>query len=152
MLAHRHPDLVRSVVAVEANLDPSTPDARQPGSRGIASFSEADFVSHGHRHVLADAGEHWAATMRLADPVGLHRTAVQLTRGATPGVRAMLRDLSIPKVYVEGGASEPVAGMADLIGAGVHHVVVPGAGHNVMIDAPEDFVSALLSTPETDAS
>ncbi|GHB34163.1 hypothetical protein GCM10010331_22130 [Streptomyces xanthochromogenes] len=40
--------------------------------------------------MLARVGPAWAATMRLADPLGLHRTAVGLVRGTRPTMRELL--------------------------------------------------------------
>jgi pimeloyl-ACP methyl ester carboxylesterase len=77
--------------------------------------------------------------MRLADPVGLHRTAIGLLRGTTPTMRVMLERLPMPRSYLVGGLSGPVDGADALRAAGVDVVTVPGAGHNVMLDAPAEF-------------
>jgi pimeloyl-ACP methyl ester carboxylesterase len=152
VLAHRHPDLVRSVVAVEADLDARLPAPGHMDSRGIAHFSERDFVSFGYQQFLSAVDDVWAATMRLADPVGLHRSAVELVQGTSPSVREMLRERAIPKIYIEGGDSEPVSGMADLIGAGVDRVVIPGAGHNVTLDQPDALARVLAAREASSVS
>jgi pimeloyl-ACP methyl ester carboxylesterase len=145
VLAHRHPDLVGSLVVVEPNLDPRAPSPEHLDSRGIAHVAEDDFVAHGFRRLLDDVDGTWASTMRLADPVALHRTAVGLTAGTTPTMRQMLTALTVPRVLVEGGDSGPETGVPELVAAGVVHVVVPGAGHNVTLDRPAAFAAVLAA-------
>lgn len=145
VLAHRHPALVRSLIMVEPNLDPADPAPGAVGSRGIAAYSEHDFLDGGFEATLGTAGPVWAATMRLTDPVALHRTAVGLVRGSDPVMRRMLLDLAIPRTLVEGGDSAPAPGVDGLRAAGVRHVVVPKAAHNVMLDNTAGFVDVLQS-------
>jgi pimeloyl-ACP methyl ester carboxylesterase len=142
VLAHRHPALVRSLIVVEPNLDPAEPRPGAVGSRGIAAYSEQGFLNGGFEATLRFAGPVWAATMRLTDPVALHRTAVGLVRGSEPTMRRMLLGLTVPRTLVEGGDSEPATGIGELRAAGVRHVVVPKAAHNVMLDNPAGFVAA----------
>ncbi|MEU6377200.1 alpha/beta hydrolase [Streptomyces sp. NPDC046909] len=141
VLAHRRPDLVSRLVLTEANLDPYPP--LTAGSSGIASYEEDDFVSGGHARVLERVGPQWAATMRLADPRALHRTAVGLRRGSEPVMRAILEGLAVERVYLQGEASGELEGARALEAAGVRVVTVPGAGHNVMFDNPDAFVAAV---------
>ncbi|WP_329548996.1 alpha/beta hydrolase [Streptomyces sp. NBC_01356] len=140
VLAHRRPDLVSRLVLTEANLDPHPPV--KPGSSGIASYEEDDYVENGgHARVLDKVGPSWAATMRLADPRALHRTANGLMRGTNPTMRHMLRELTADRVYLQGELSGELPGKAGLEAAGVRVVTVPGAGHNVMFDNPDAFVA-----------
>ncbi|MBO0518528.1 alpha/beta hydrolase, partial [Streptomyces beijiangensis] len=82
-LAHHRPDLVSRLVLTEANLDPDPPV--KAGSSGIASYTEEKFVhGGGFEKVLLRVGPDWAATMRLADPLALHRAAIGLMRGTRP--------------------------------------------------------------------
>ncbi|MDT0610850.1 alpha/beta fold hydrolase [Streptomyces lancefieldiae] len=141
VLAHRRPELVSRLVLTEANLDASPPPTA--GSSGIASYEEDDFVNGGHARVLADVGPLWAATMRLADPRALHRSAVGLRRGSEPVMRVLLEGLEVDRVYLQGGLSGELAGREDLEAAGVRVVTVPGAGHNVMFDRPDVFAAAV---------
>jgi pimeloyl-ACP methyl ester carboxylesterase len=143
VLAARRPDLVRSLVVVEPNLDPLSPEPGQLGSRGIAHYSEPEFLDHGYEETLALSGDTWRATMRLADPLALHRSAVGLVRGTVPTIRELLVRLDIPRTYVDGGLSTPVPREDELVASGVRYVVVPRAGHNVMIDNPGGFVEAV---------
>ncbi|MEU8297983.1 alpha/beta hydrolase [Micromonospora sp. NPDC048909] len=143
VLAHHRPDLVRRLVLVEATLDPNPPPTA--GSSGVASYAEDEFLSTGHARTLDRVGPHWAATMRLADPVALHRTALGLMAGSRPTMRHMLERLPMPRTFVQGGRSGPVVGADDLTAAGVTVVTVPDAGHNVMLDAPEAFTRAVVA-------
>lgn len=141
VLAHRRPGLVSRLVLAEANLDAFPPPAA--GSSGIASYGEGEFVDGGYARVLEKVGPLWAATMRLADPRALHRTAVGLRRGSDPVMRTILEGLAIERVYLQGALSGELPGGEGLEAAGVRVVTVPGAGHNVMFDNPDAFVTAV---------
>ncbi|MFF3906775.1 alpha/beta fold hydrolase [Streptomyces sp. NPDC001848] len=142
VLAHRRPDLVTRLVLIEANLDPNPPIGA--GSSGIAAYTEDEYVDNGgHARVLQKVGPSWAATMRLADPRALHRTATHLVRGTNPTMRRMLEGLTADRVYLQGELSGELAGREGLEAAGVCVVTVPGAGHNVMFDNPDALVAAV---------
>ncbi|MER7192005.1 alpha/beta fold hydrolase [Streptomyces flaveolus] len=141
VLAHRRPDLVSRLVLTEANLDAFPPPTA--GSSGIAAHEEDDFVNGAHARVLESVGRQWAATMRLADPRALHRSAVGLRRGSEPVMRTLLEGLGVDRVYLQGERSGELAGRQDLEAAGVRVVTVPGAGHNVMFDNPDAFAAAV---------
>lgn len=142
VLAARRPDLVRTLVVVEGNLDPLPPGSSQINSRSIAQYTEEEFLAGGYERTLAAIDDGWLATMRLSDASALHRSSVGLIRGTTPTMRELLVKLDIPKTYIDGALSEPVPGRQGLIDAGVRYVVVPDAGHSVMIDNPGDFALA----------
>ncbi|MEV0323740.1 alpha/beta fold hydrolase [Streptomyces sp. NPDC050658] len=141
VLAHRRPDLVSRLVLTEANLDPNPPVTA--GSSGIATYGEEEFVAGGYARVLDGVGPLWAATMRLADPRALHRSAVGLVRGTRPTMRGMLMDLPVERVFVQGELSGEVTDQDGLVASGVRVVTVPRAGHNVMFDNPEAFASVI---------
>ncbi|MFI2412634.1 alpha/beta fold hydrolase [Streptomyces sp. NPDC018947] len=141
VLAHRRPDLVSRLVLTEANLDAFPPPTA--GSSGIASHTENDFVNGGHARVLDGVGPLWAATMRLADPRALHRSAVGLRHGSRPVMRTLLEGLSVDRVYLQGALSGDLDGREALEAAGVRVVTVPDAGHNVMFDNPDAFTEAV---------
>ncbi|MBM0255875.1 hypothetical protein [Micromonospora sp. 4G55] len=42
----------------------------------------------------------WAATMRLADPVGLYRSPVHLVAATRPTMRHMLVRLPMPRTFI----------------------------------------------------
>lgn len=145
VLAHRRPDLVSRLVLTEANLDPYPPV--EAGGSGIASYTEEEFVDNGgYARVLDKVGPSWAATMRLADPRALHRTAAGLARGTTPTMRHLLEELTASRVYLQGELSGELAGHEALEAAGVRVVTVPGAGHNVMFDNPDAFAAEVAGT------
>ncbi|MEU3557328.1 alpha/beta fold hydrolase [Streptomyces fragilis] len=141
VLAGRRPDLVSRLVLTEANLDPDPPATA--GSSRIASYTEEEFLAGGCARTLERVGPLWAATMRLADPRALHRSAVGLVRGSRPTMRRVLERLTVDRVYLQGALSGELQGRADLEAAGVRVITVPGAGHNVMFDAPEAFAAAV---------
>lgn len=141
VLARRRPELVSRLVLTEANLDAFPPPAA--GSSGIASYGEEDFVDGAHARVLEQVGPLWAATMRLADPRALHRSAVGLRRGSEPVMRTILEGLTVDRVYLQGELSGELEGREALEAAGVRVVTVPGAGHNIMFDHPDAFVAAV---------
>ncbi|USQ86808.1 alpha/beta hydrolase [Streptomyces phaeoluteigriseus] len=142
VLAHRRPDLVARLVVTEANLDAFPPTTA--GSSGITSYTEEEFVDGGHARVLGEVGPLWAATMRLADPRGLHRSAVGLRRGSEPVMREILTGLDkVERVYLHGELSGPLEGVDALEAAGVRIMTVPDAGHNIMFDHPDAFVQAV---------
>ncbi|MFH9827294.1 alpha/beta fold hydrolase [Streptomyces bobili] len=144
VLAHRRPDLVARLVVTEANLDAFPPSTA--GSSGIASWTEEEFVDGGHARVLEKVGPLWAATMRLADPRGLHRSAVGLRRGSEPVMREILAGLdTIERVYLQGELSGPLDGAEALEAAGVRILTVPAAGHNVRFDNPDAFARAVAT-------
>ncbi|MFJ3640802.1 alpha/beta fold hydrolase [Streptomyces sp. NPDC090108] len=141
VLAHRRPDLVGRLVLAEANLDACPPPTA--GSSGIAAHDEEEFVAGGYARVLEAVGPLWAATMRLADPRALHRSAAGLRRGSDPVMRTILEGLPIERVYLQGEESGALDGRERLEAAGVRVVTVPGAGHNIMFDNPEAFAAAV---------
>ncbi|MFF4586097.1 alpha/beta fold hydrolase [Streptomyces sp. NPDC001388] len=144
VLAHRRPDLVARLVLTEANLDACPPPTA--GSSGIAACTEEEFLDGGYARVLDRVGPLWAATMRLADPRALHRSAVALRRGSDPVMREILTGLDrVDRVYLQGALTGPLEGADALEKAGVRVVTVPGAGHNVMFDNPDAFVEAVAA-------
>jgi pimeloyl-ACP methyl ester carboxylesterase len=93
-LATRRPDLVSRLLVAEAPLDPVPPPA--PGSVGVTSYTETEFATGGMALFLEQVDPTWRATMRLGDPVALHRSAFALRAGTTPSARHLLMDLPIP--------------------------------------------------------
>lgn len=141
VLAHRRPDLVSRLVLTEANLDAFPPPGADSSS--IASYQEDEFVAGGYARVLEKVGPLWAATMRLADPRGLHRSAVGLRRGSDPVMRDLLEGLGIERVYLQGELSGELPGRERLEAAGVRVLTVAAAGHNIMFDNPDAFAAAV---------
>ncbi|WP_329126646.1 alpha/beta fold hydrolase [Streptomyces sp. NBC_01465] len=144
VLAYRRPDLVSRLVLTEANLDANPPV--KAGSSGIASYTEEEFVhGGGFGKVLRRVGPDWAATMRLADPLALHRTAIGLMSGTQPTMRRMLMDITADRTYLQGALSGELAGHEELVASGVRVETVADAGHNVMFDNAAAFTRVLAA-------
>ncbi|MEV6006680.1 alpha/beta hydrolase [Streptomyces sp. NPDC051976] len=142
VLAHRRPELVSRLVLAEANLDPQP--VVPTGGSGIAAYTEEEFVvGGGFDETLERVGWRWRATMRLADPVGLHRTATALARATRPTMRAMLVAMDIPRTYLVGELSEDLDDRDGLVAAGVDVVTLAGAGHCLMFDNPQAYAEAI---------
>ncbi|MFE7618853.1 alpha/beta fold hydrolase [Streptomyces sp. NPDC057496] len=139
LLAARHPRLVGRLVLVDATLDPVVPVRGRPGSSGIAAYTEEEFLAGGLAETRERVGPLWWATMRLAGPEALYRSAAHRSRGTTPTVRELLLDLRIPRTFLRPSADGPLSGEAALVEHGVRVVAVPDCGHNIMLDNPEAF-------------
>ncbi|MFD3658467.1 alpha/beta fold hydrolase [Streptomyces sp. NPDC058620] len=144
VLAYRRPDLVARLVLTEANLDPYPPETI--GSSGIGSWTEDAFVlGGGFAQVLEHVRPMWAATMRLTDPLALHRTAAGLMRGTEPTMRRMLMESTTDRTYLQGALSGELPGADELMDSGVRVLTIPGAGHCIMFDRPDALVSAIAA-------
>jgi pimeloyl-ACP methyl ester carboxylesterase len=144
VIAARNPGLVRRLVISEANLDPLPASLTGRGSQAIRAQTEDAFVQLGYQ-ALMDGDESWARTLRFADARAIHRSAVGLTTGTTPTMRAMFVRLSIPRTFIKGDRGEPLLDEAGLEAAGVRVVTIPDAGHMVMFDNPPAFTTALAA-------
>ncbi|MGW2254151.1 alpha/beta fold hydrolase [Kitasatospora sp. NPDC001660] len=142
VLARRHPELVAKLVLVDANLDPIAPVVQRPGSSGIASYTEEEFLAGGRGEVAERVGPFWWVTMRQAGPEALHRSAVHLARATVPTMREMLLGLALPRTFLYPEPDGEPRGAAGLRAAGVRVVAVPECGHNVMVDNPDGFAAA----------
>lgn len=141
-LAARHPERVRRLIAVDANLDPYSGPPR-PGSSGITAYTEEEFVHGGRDEVLRRVGPHWASTMRLADPVGLYRTAIALVKGPVPTTREQFMAAAHPRTFVYPAADGGFDGEEELRLSGVDVTAVPDAGHNIMLDNVDAFAEVV---------
>ncbi|GAA3809445.1 alpha/beta fold hydrolase [Cellulomonas soli] len=142
-LADRRPDLVGRLVLVEPSLHPTPRPIPE-------SFTEQEYVRTGFAVRLDDAGPQWAATMRLADPLAMHRSELGL--GASmPVLDDVLLDLPMPRAVIEGGLSGWLADDPRLRAAGIPVHVVPGTGHVMMLDDPAGFARALVAALATAA-
>ncbi|MGR4878981.1 alpha/beta fold hydrolase [Streptomyces sp. LARHCF249] len=143
VLADRHPRLVSRLVLVDANLDPMPRTPVSPGSSGIASYTEEEFLAGGWAEVRDRVGAHWWATMRLTGRTALYRSAVHLAAGTTPTMRELLLELKVPRSFLVPEADGPLPGADALEAAGVRVVSVPDCGHNIMLDNPDGFARAV---------
>ena len=119
---------------------------RTAGSSGISAYTEDAYMNGGgFGETLERVGPVWRATMRLADPTALHRSARGLVRGTEPTMRRMLVGLDIQRTYVVGEQGDALTGRDELVAAGVVVMTVPGAGHNMMFDDPSAFAAAIAA-------
>ncbi|QIH99125.1 alpha/beta hydrolase [Rhodococcoides fascians A21d2] len=139
VLAYRRPDLVGRLIVLEPNLLPWDGTA----SVEIARQSEAEFVDTGIDRLIADADPGWASTLRVADPVALHRTAVGLCVGPDPTVQAMLESVTVPRLFVYGERTGAPRQQDRLASAGVGFTSIDNAGHVMMADNREGVVEAV---------
>lgn len=140
MLAARHPDRVRRLVAVDANLFPAAVPP-PPGALRIYGYTEEEFLSFGREEVLARAGAHWAATMRLTDPVALYRTAKSLALRTGTSIRDVLAGVGCPRTFLHPAGDGDPRGVDVLRASGVDVVAVPESGHNIMLDNVDAFAA-----------
>ena len=144
-VAGRNPGLVRRLVVAEGNLDP-IPRSATGGrmSQRIAAQTEDGFVATGFGACL-EGNPGWAPTLRLCDPVAVHRSAVGLVTGTRPTARDMLTALTIKRMFIRGDRGEPLADAERLTAMGVEVVTIADAGHMMMVDRPKAFVEALAA-------
>ena len=157
VLAHERPDLVVDLVVAEPNLDPGVGTL----SRLISAFTEDDFAAAGHARLVADLlaeaadGDDNAAvfarTLRRWSSRGLHRSAVSLLAERRPTFREQLAALPGTPTYLSGARTGE--DLEPLRTAGCDVRVIPDAGHALMHDNLDGFVSALgRRAPEPPAS
>lgn len=139
VLAYRRPDLVGRLVVLEPNLLPWDGTA----SVEIARQSEGAFVESGIAALITDADPEWASTLRVADPIALHRTAVGLCLGPEQTVQSMLEQLPIPKVFAYGERTGAPSQESELTAAGVAVARIDDAGHVMMADNHRGVVELL---------
>ena len=142
-LASARPDLVSRLVLAEGNLDPGGGII----STGIASQSEEQFKSEGYRDLLKRALKEKAftfcGTLQVSAPHAVYRSAVSLVRGTKPTMRERLLALHIPRTYIFGEKSLPNPDADRLATQGIQVLVVPNAGHLMMLDNPQGLAEVL---------
>ncbi|MDV9187394.1 alpha/beta hydrolase [Streptomyces sp. SR27] len=139
-LAASRPDLVARLVVAEPNLHAGGGAFSAP----VAAQDEAAFVTQGFARMVDTTDRpDYAARLRLADPLAVHRSAVALVEGSTPAPGDLLGALTAPRTYLVGELSLPDADAEKAAALGIPVVEIPRAGHNLMLDNPEDFARAL---------
>lgn len=135
-----------SLVLSEANLDPGGGTF----SREIAAVTEGEYLSTGHarmiRRALIGGGSDWAAMMRAAAPLAVHRGAAALVAGTPAGAptwRAQLAALPLNRCFLFGSRSLPDPDAEALPAAGIPVAVVPEAGHSMSTEAPAALAKAI---------
>jgi pimeloyl-ACP methyl ester carboxylesterase len=147
-LATRRPDQVGRLVVAEPNLDPGVGTL----SRHIADQSEDAFVSRGYsalRAVVARDEEAagvsvFHATTGRWSPTAMYRSAVSLLADRTPTFRDLLASASMPRAMLVGERSDDVD-LRTLVDSGVTVHVVPGAGHAMTHESPEEFAHTIAA-------
>ena len=139
VLARRRPDLVGRLVLAE----PASGTCARPR---ITPFTEAEFVDHGFRQALLDAGPAWAATMRLADPVAFYRTETALGREAAVVTADLLLNLAMPCALVLGALTADLDYDPAIFTSPVPVRTIARAEHCMMLDNPTGFAAAIAET------
>lgn len=153
VIASLMPHRIAHLVVAEPNLD----SGGGIYSRGIAAYSEADYVDHGHADTIraAAAGSlNWAGTMTCASPLATHRSATSLVKGGTVSWRARLLVLPMPKTFLIGELSLPNPDIDILPPAGVSVAIVPDTGHMLQWDNPTGLavaIAAAIAAPQVAA-
>jgi len=144
-LAAREHGRVLRLVLSEPNLD----EGGGAFSRPVAARAEADYVARGHDAAVraAELGgmRDWAATMRAASPLAVHRGAVSLVAGASPSWRARLAAMTMPRAVLFGANSLPDPDTERLPALGVAVRIVPGVGHAMANENPSAVAEAIAA-------
>ncbi len=145
VVAAGNPSRIRRLVVSEPNLD----SGGGFFSRPIAQQREEDYVANGHieevRKATAMGQSIWAGSLRVSDPVAVHRGSVSLVDGAVPSWRTQLAGLTIPRTVIFGANSLPDPDTEWLPPAGVRVDIVLEAGHSMIYENPSGFARAIRS-------
>lgn len=145
-LAARADSRVAHLVLSEPNLD----DGGGTFSRPVAARSEADYVARGHdaavRAAVLGGMSDWAATLRAASPLAVHRSAVSLVAGASPTWRERLAAMTMPRTVLFGARSLPDPDTERLPAIGVAVRIVPDAGHAMANENPSALAEAIAAS------
>lgn len=160
-LAVRHPELVEELTLVGANAGLETEAARherrawEDGWRrtlerdGIAAFAEAWEALplwESQRALPEDLLARQRAARREHDPRGLSAALAVLGLGAMPNLWPALPELSAPVHVIAGALDSKFAALAERIGALAPRSrvsLVPGAGHNPILETPRALARLL---------
>ena len=137
LLAEHYPDLVRRNVLVEPGLDarPRTPDS-------LAALDESTLSDEAWAQVLARESPERLATMRLADPIALVRSAVAIDAAQGGDLTRIVSNTTVPTLIVVG---QRVYEQQDLLdGSPIEFARIPGARHFVMNDQSDLFAQRVL--------
>ena len=160
LAALEHPDLVEHLVLISAS-----PGIRGAGARGERRVRDNALADHIEvvgtemfldewlngpialaAHVDDAARRRDRAVRSVNTPSGLAAALRGLGQGAQPYVGDRLGELGMPLLTVSGSADTVYTGLArEMADAALHgtHVSIDGAGHNVILDAPQALISAL---------
>ncbi|MCX6094038.1 MAG: hypothetical protein NTY63_04345 [Candidatus Bipolaricaulota bacterium] len=138
------------IVLARSNLDPS------PGSISgyMARFSEEEYARSGHAELVGRATADpsvpggYLGSLRIADPIAVHRSARSLIAPRSPTFREVLYDLRIPRTFLfaERNAADP--DLRELPVHGVQVRIIPGAGHDMMANSASEFAATVAAALE----
>jgi 2-succinyl-6-hydroxy-2,4-cyclohexadiene-1-carboxylate synthase len=165
-LALRHPERCAGLFVESAS--PGLEDAAQRRARREADEQRAgvletgdleDFLVNWYRQPLFASlalregmVEALIDIRRRNDPRELARSLRGMGTGSQPSLWEELAGLRTPTLAVAGGSDERYVGIASRMASSSPHVraaVVPGAGHNVRLEAPEAYLALLQGFLET---
>lgn len=140
-------DNVSLLIMAEGQID--------AGGERLEGQTEAQFVTRGFGELIEARAKtalaqpagvpaaHLGIT-RAVEPRALHREALSLDRGTDPSIRSLLRELDMPRWYLQGEESDPEPDLErDLRAMGVGWKVVPSTGHPMGLQNPEGFALAV---------
>lgn len=141
-------DSVSLLIMAESSIDAG-------GEVPLGGQSESEFVERGFSELLEAQAKkalaqpdgvpaaHLGIT-RIVEPRALHREAVSGERGTNPSARSLLREMQIPRWYLQGELSDPAPDLErDLAAMGVGWKVVPMTGHPMGLQNPEGFAQVV---------
>ena len=161
LTALEHPDVVERLVVISASpgiAGDAARAARRARDRALADHIEAvgteAFLDEwlagpitGTHHLDDEARRRDRAVRAINTASGLAAALRGLGQGAQPYVGDRLSDLKVPLLTVSGSRdtayTELARTMADTA-PDAAHVVIDGAGHNVVLDAPRALGSTLV--------
>jgi pimeloyl-ACP methyl ester carboxylesterase len=149
LVAAARPHTVSLLIMAEGSLD-LDPDGPDP----VAARSEHDFVERGFADLLDDQTRDaeaqprglraaYLGITRLVAPFALPRARVARGRDTDPPLRALVKDLQMPRWYLDGAESEPWGRRDDLEAAGVRFKVVPDTGHMMGLQNPRGLAQTI---------
>ena len=163
-LAIMRPDLVSNLIIAEANISPGGGDV----TKRIASYSEEKYLDDAHRAFLEESrkaaikGNKKAAFIHAAwsrcFPVGLYRSSVALVE-LDDAFEAQFKNMSISRTFIYGEKSLPknrdevrpdAPDPDELREFDIEILIVPKAGHAMMLDNLQGFVTILKQAVQKD--
>jgi 2-succinyl-6-hydroxy-2,4-cyclohexadiene-1-carboxylate synthase len=160
LTALQYPDLVERLVLISASpgiREDAVREERRARDEDLADHVEAAGISvfldewlggpiTGTAHLDNGARRRDRAVRSVNTASGLAAALRGLGQGAQPYVGDRVADLEIPLLTVSGSADTTYTRlareMADVAPQGAH-ISIDGAGHNVILDAPQALASAL---------
>ena len=94
--------------------------------------------------------QHQDSVRSSQDPRSLARAMRVLSLGRMPDYRSTLSELALPVRLIAGGLDEKFCRIADELASFMPRAtaqVVPGVGHNVVLEAPDALARLLIEGP-----